>query len=75
MVTGSNLKNYQLARDRVRRTIKPPEKLTDYTQFAFALVMAEEVESEEPVCFHDAKEDKDWKKWHGGMSEEMDSLW
>jgi len=63
-----------LARDRVRRTIRPPAKLTDYTQFAFALIMAEEVESEEPVCFHDAKEDKDWEKWHGGMIEEKDSL-
>jgi len=37
--------------------------------------MAEKLgEEEEPHCYHDARNDKDWEKWNGGMYEEMDSL-
>ncbi|CAB80825.1 putative polyprotein [Arabidopsis thaliana] len=61
-----NLKNYQLARDRTRRITRPPTKLSDYTHFAYALVMAEKLgEEEEPHCYHDARNDKDWEKWNG----------
>ena len=36
--------------------------------------MAEEIETEEPHCYHDAKKDKQWGKWNGGIKEEIDSL-
>lgn len=68
------LSNYQLARDRVRRPIVDTIKLNNYTQFSFALLAYEVVNVEEPQCYHDALEDKDWKKWNRAMQEEMDSL-
>lgn len=68
------MSNYQLAKDRVRRATKAPTKLSDYSKFSFALFTAEDIDSEEPQCFHDVKKDKDWIKWNGGMAEEMDSL-
>ncbi|KAL1212253.1 Retrovirus-related Pol polyprotein from transposon RE1 [Cardamine amara subsp. amara] len=38
-------------------------------------MVSEEIEvDEEPSCYHDAKENKNWEKWNGGMSEEMNSL-
>jgi len=69
------LSSYKLTRDRVRRQIRPPTRFSDYSQFAFALYTAEEVESEEPSYFHEATEDKNWEKWNGGMNDEMNSLW
>jgi len=74
LIASIDLSNYQSARDRERRAPNPPQKLADYTHFALALVMAEEIESEEPQCYHDAKKDKHWIKWNGGMKEEIDSL-
>ena len=66
---------YQLARDRIRRTIKPSVKMKDYSQFAFALMTYESLNvEEEPQCYHDAKIHKDWEKWNGAMGEEMNSL-
>ncbi|CAA7047040.1 unnamed protein product [Microthlaspi erraticum] len=70
-----DLTNYQLARDRGRRQPKPPAKFSDYSEVAFALLTAEFVTSEEPSCYHEARRSKDWVKWNGGMTEEMESLW
>ena len=48
------LLNYQLARDRERRNIKPPDRLgfADFT--AFALLSAEDIENNEPSSYHEA---------------------
>ena len=59
----SSPQSYRLARDRVRRIIKAPVKFSDYSQFAFALMMAEEVNTiEEPSCFHEALESNQWER-------------
>lgn len=64
-----------MAKDRVRRPIKPPIKFSDYTQFAFALITSKEIDvDEEPSCFHDAKIDKNCDKWNGRILKEMNSL-
>lgn len=68
------MSNYQLIRDRVRRPIVAPVKLNDYTQFAFTLTTSELLNVEEPQCYHDALENKDWEMWNGAMGEEMTSL-
>ena len=71
----SSPQSYRLARDRVRRIIKAPVKFSDYSQFAFALMMAEEVNTiEEPSCFHEALESNQWESWNSGMKDEMESL-
>lgn len=67
--------SYQLARDRPRRALKPPAKLSDYTQFVIALLTGEDLDSEEPRCYHEATKSKDWHKWNLGMGDEMTSLW
>lgn len=68
------LVGYQLARDRVRRAVVPPARLSDYSMVAFALLTAEDMDIEEPQCFHDAQVSAEWLKWNGSMEEEMDSL-
>ena len=71
----SSPQSYRLARYRVRRIIKAPVKFSDYSQFAFALMMAEEVNTiEEPSCFHEALESNQWESWNSGMKDEMESL-
>ncbi|CAA7041690.1 unnamed protein product [Microthlaspi erraticum] len=73
--TSAEPQSYCLARDRPRREIKLPVKLNDYTEFGFALLAAENVDIEEPQCYHDAKRSEDWVKWNDGMIDEMKSLW
>ena len=68
------LAGYQLVRDRARRVTAPPARFTDYSMVAFALLVSEDVEIEEPRCYHEAKLSKDWSKWNGSMGEEIDSL-
>jgi len=73
--SSERLSNYQLARDRVRRQIRAPIRFSDYSQFAYALMAAEDMDSsEEPSCYHEAKETKEWEKWNAGMGDEMQSL-
>ena len=69
-----DLRNYVLARDRVRRTIKPPSKFEDGDFVAYALASSEDVEIEEPKSFHDAMKSKEWKLWNRAADEEMTSL-
>lgn len=74
-ISSGSLRSYKLARDRVRREIKAPVRFSDYSQFTFALMAAEDMNSgAEPSCYHEAREDKNWEKWNAGMGDEMDSL-
>lgn len=75
--TQSELNNYQLARDRQRREIHPPNKfgyadIVDFT--AFALCTASEIENSEPASYAEAINSKDRRKWIQAINEEMDSL-
>lgn len=70
----TDLKNYMLARDRTKRTIKPPSRFDDADVAAYALVMSELVEEDEPLNFGEAIRSKNGKKWRKASDEEMDSL-
>lgn len=69
-----DLVNYQLAKDHRRREPVPPAWLADYSNIACALIAAEEIEAEEPGCYHNALKDKDWVLWNGSMADEYESL-
>ena len=66
-----DLTDYILARDRVRRKIKPPSKFGDTDLVAYALASSEAIEIEEPKSYQEARRSKDWGLWNGAMSEEM----
>ena len=66
--------SYKLARDRVRRVIKPPAKYSDAEFLFFALLVAEEVEYSDPSTYEEAMDCKEWEKWMKAMVEEIDSL-
>uniref|UniRef100_A0A803Q7N1 CCHC-type domain-containing protein n=1 Tax=Cannabis sativa TaxID=3483 RepID=A0A803Q7N1_CANSA len=56
-----DLSNYQLARDRERREIKPPDRL-EYAEFiAFALTIADEIDSSIPSSYYEAINGKNGK--------------
>lgn len=54
-----DLTDYILARDRVRRKIKPPSKFGDTDFVAYALASAEAIEIEEPKSYEEARRIKD----------------
>lgn len=66
-----DLSEYILAKDRVRRQIKPLSKYGDTDLVAYALASAEEIETEEPKSYAEPRRSKDWGLWNGAMSEEM----
>ena len=72
--THSELKGYQLARDRVRRTIKMPERYRVADLISYALVVVESETSEEPATYKQAMRSKDKGRWVSAMEEKMASL-
>ena len=69
--TSGDLQNYNLARDRQRRTnVKPPSRLGFEDMVSFALLIS----SDDPVTFHGAITSQEKDKWMGAMVEEMESL-
>ena len=70
-----DLRNYQLARDRVRRTnIRPPARYVDSEILFFALCVAEQVVFSEPESYQAAISCAERDKWLLAMIEEIDSL-
>ncbi|KAH9704361.1 Integrase catalytic domain-containing protein [Citrus sinensis] len=63
--THSELEGYQLARDRIRRTIKMPERFGVADLISYALAVAEVEISEEPATYKQAMRTKDKRKWTG----------
>ncbi|CAJ2637310.1 unnamed protein product [Trifolium pratense] len=66
--------DYQLARDRERRVIRPPNRLGYDDLICYALNAAEEVQDSEPKGFREASESIDSQDWLKAMNEEMLSL-
>ena len=70
----SDYDDYQLARDRIRREIRPPGRFgfADFT--AFALTSASEIENSEPSTYEEAINSEESASWITAIQEEMDSL-
>lgn len=67
--------HYLLARDRKRRSnIRPPSKFEDGNFVAYALVVIEDLNTEEPRNYQEARRSKDWKFWNGASVDAIDSL-
>ncbi|GJT39459.1 retrotransposon protein, putative, ty1-copia subclass [Tanacetum coccineum] len=71
----SDLTDYQLARDRERRTRTKPLRFQDESNMvAYAFATAEEEDTHEPLTYQEAVTYEDNSKWKAAMEEEMDSL-
>ncbi|KAK0605080.1 hypothetical protein LWI29_022550 [Acer saccharum] len=68
-----DFENYNLTRDRTRRTIKPPQRYGYADIVAYALHVAGEV-TDEPKNYQDAVTRKDYRLWVQAMDEEFQSL-
>ena len=70
--SGSN--TYQLARDRKRRTIRPPKRYAVADLIVYALSAAHEINDDEPKTYQKAITSKNSLKWKKAMDEEVESL-
>jgi hypothetical protein len=68
--TNQTLGDYQLARDRQRRQVRPPVRFDDEVSL---LTVQGFIESE-PVSYDEAMSSKDSKHWLEAMQDEMESL-
>ena len=69
-----NLRDYQLARDRSRRIVKPPARYA-YSDLVYcALVAGMEMRGSEPSYYEEAVSSQDCSKWKYAMEEEIASL-
>lgn len=68
------LQEYQLARDRTRREIRPPTRYSYAELIYTALLARTEVLRTEPESYSKAITSKDRDKWWQAMTEEMNSL-
>ena len=69
------VQQYSIDRDKERRTIKPPHKYGEADLIAYALSVADNIESsEEPSTYEEAISCSDSGKWMIAMQEEMESL-
>ncbi|GJR40446.1 retrotransposon protein, putative, ty1-copia subclass [Tanacetum coccineum] len=70
-----DLTDYQLARDRERRTKTKPLRFQDESNMAaYAFVAAEEEYTHEPLTYQETVAYEDSSKWKAAMEEEMDYL-
>ncbi|KAH9706020.1 Integrase catalytic domain-containing protein [Citrus sinensis] len=65
---------YQLARDRKRRTIRPPKRYAVADLIAYVLTAAQELNDDEPRTYQEAITGKNKLEWKRAMDEEMASL-
>ena len=67
---------YSIAKDRPRRDIRPPQRYAEADLVAYALNVAEGIDSsEEPSTYAEAVSCDDSGKWMIAMQEEMESLY
>ena len=66
------MQQYSIARDRERKTIKPPQKYGEVDLVAYALSVVDNIESsEEPSTYEATVSCSDSGKWMIAMPEEM----
>lgn len=65
--SGQSLDNYQLARDRQRRQIRPPARFNEHV----SLLSYQSMIENEPESFEEAINSKDSKEWLAAMQDEM----
>lgn len=65
---------YQLARDREKRTIRPPRKYIFLNLIAYALSAAHEINDDEPRTYLEVMTSKNRLNWERAMDEEIESL-
>lgn len=65
---------YQLARDREKRTIRPPRKYIFLDLIAYALSAAHEINDDEPRTYLEVMTSKNRLNWERAMDEEIESL-
>lgn len=70
----STQETHSIAKDRPRRQIRLPQRYADADFVAYALTIAEEMESDEPVSYSDAISCGESSEWIGAMTEEIESL-
>lgn len=69
-----DLSNYQLARDRGRREVRPPTRFGYANLIYCALIAGAEMKSTKPSCYEEAIKSREHLKWKQAMDEEMASL-
>lgn len=70
----TNVNDYRLTRDRVRRVIRPPSRYGEADLVAYALATTDEFAEMEPSNYTEAVNCKESYKWKQAMEEEMTSL-
>ncbi|KAH9779520.1 Integrase catalytic domain-containing protein [Citrus sinensis] len=65
---------YQLARDRKRKTIRPPKRYAMADLIAYVLTVAQELNNDEHRTYQEAITGKNKLEWKRAMDEEMTSL-
>lgn len=70
----TEVQDYQLTRDRVRRQPRPNPRYELLNMTDFALVSREEIEQAEPTSYEEAIHGKNSENWLRAMKEEMQSL-
>jgi len=68
------LARYNLARDRTRRQIKPPQRYAQADVVSFALSVVEDIEAHDPVTYREAITSNESSQWIGAINEELESL-
>lgn len=69
-----SLEDYQLARDRERRTTKPPKRFDELGDSGFAYNLTEDGGFLEPTSYTEAMQDADYVFWKEAADEEIQSL-
>ena len=69
-----SLADYQLARDRERRTTRPPKRYDELRDLGFAFNLTEDGGDLEPQSYAEAMLSPESKLWRGSTNEEMLSL-
>ena len=70
----SQFQHYQLARDRQRREIRPPQRYAYAGLVSYALNIVDKIDRCEPQSYKEAITSKELAQWSAAMIEEIESL-